>query len=340
MKTTLWLTTFSMFLTAPLGFSKTEVETLRSTVNEQERQIRQLEDENMKLRSLNGQSVKAPVETATASTKPTAAPAASTSTGGSNTIYTVRAGDTLAKIARNTGSSADSLAKLNNIKDAKLLSIGQKLKVPGESKPTAAVANSPAPVAPSAVAGNDTYIIRDGDTFYSIAKKYKTTPESIAAANPGIKASELRTGQLIRLNGKTSASSTAARANKTSETVANRPAASSKPAAAATETPKPVAQSKPAAPTESKPVAEPKPAAANRTSSPAASANNSPASAPAEPVAKTAVHSVTIDGEMTYGEFATKHGTQIERLNELNGLDLTQNTVLAKGSELYVTAQP
>jgi hypothetical protein len=43
---------------------------------------------------------------------------------------------------------------------------------------------------------------------------------------------------------------------------------------------------------------------------------------------------------MTYGEFAAKHGTQIERLNELNGLDLNQNTVLAKGSELYVSAQP
>ena len=49
---------------------------------------------------------------------------------------------------------------------------------------------------------------------------------------------------------------------------------------------------------------------------------------------------VTIDGEMTYGEFAAKHGTDAERLNALNGLDLTTATVLAKGSELYVPAQP
>ena len=43
---------------------------------------------------------------------------------------------------------------------------------------------------------------------------------------------------------------------------------------------------------------------------------------------------------MSYGEFAAKHGTDIERLNSLNGLDLNTTTVLAKGSELYVPAQP
>ena len=43
---------------------------------------------------------------------------------------------------------------------------------------------------------------------------------------------------------------------------------------------------------------------------------------------------------MTYGDFAATHGTDTSRLNDLNGLDLTQTTVLAKGSELYVPAQP
>ena len=37
---------------------------------------------------------------------------------------------------------------------------------------------------------------------------------------------------------------------------------------------------------------------------------------------------------------AATHGTDTSRLNDLNGLDLTQATVLAKGSELYVPAQP
>ena len=58
------------------------------------------------------------------------------------------------------------------------------------------------------------------------------------------------------------------------------------------------------------------------------------------PIPDKKIHPVTIEGEMTYGEFATKHGTNPERLNALNGLDLTNATVLAKGSELYVPAQP
>jgi hypothetical protein len=60
---------------------------------------------------------------------------------------------------------------------------------------------------------------------------------------------------------------------------------------------------------------------------------------PAAPLDKK-LHPVAVDAEMTYGAFATKHGTNTERLNALNGLDLTDATVLAKGSELYVPAQP
>lgn len=52
------------------------------------------------------------------------------------------------------------------------------------------------------------------------------------------------------------------------------------------------------------------------------------------------VSTMMIEGEMSYGAFAAKHGTTPERLNQLNGLDLDARTVLAKGSELYVPAQP
>ena len=317
MKTTLWLTTFSLFLSAPLGFSKTELETLRSTVSEQERQIRQLEDENMKLRSLNGQPVKAPVERA-----PTAsAPAPETASTGSSS-YTVRSGDTLAKISRKTGASASSLAKLNGIKDPTRLSIGQKLKIPGQTE------SAPAKSTASAVAGSETYVIRDGDTFYSVAKKHRVSPESLIDANPSIKPSELRTGQLIRLSSKAAPGLIVSNppVQKTSSETAS---VSKKPAAPVAKASAPVSTPTPA------PAAEPTP---KPSISPAAPA--SPAPAPVASAPKKAVHSVTIDGEMTYGEFATKHGTQIDRLNELNGLDLTQNTVLAKGSELYVSAQP
>lgn len=303
MKTTLWLTTFSMLAASPLGFSKTELETLRSTVAEQERQIRQLEEENMKLRSLNGEKITPPA--AQNAEKPAAA------AGGS---YTVKAGDTLARISRKTGASVNTLSRLNGIKDPTRLKVGQKLKLPGAAVAAAKPAEAPAPTpAPT----GDTYIVRNGDTFYSIAKKNNVSTESLVAANPNIKPAELRTGQLIRLQGKAPAPA-----------VASAPAKKSEPAGIVKNTPAPVADATPA------PAPKPAPAPA-----PSPAPQSSPAPAHTEP-AKTAVHSVVIDSETTYGEFAAKHGTQIERLNELNGLDLNQNTVLAKGSELYVNAQP
>lgn len=297
MKSTLWLTTFSMLAAAPLALANPEVNALRATIAEQERQIRQLEDENMKLRSLQGEKIETPARTAST-------PA---SAGGS---YTIKSGDTLAKISRKTGASVQTLTRLNGIKDPTKLRIGQKLKLPGAPAPAIAK-SSPAPEAKSSA---DTYVVRNGDTFYSIARKHNVATESLVAANPGIKPAELRTGQLIRIHGKAPVSSPAPASTKSepSGIVRNTPApAVSEPA------PQPAAHTPPAP-------------------APSPAAGPSPAPAPA----KTAVKSVTIDGEMTYGEFAAKHGTRIERLNELNGLDLSQNTVLAKGSELYVNAQP
>jgi len=48
------------------------------------------------------------------------------------------------------------------------------------------------------------------------------------------------------------------------------------------------------------------------------------------------IRTVTVTREMTYGQFAQKHGTSSNALNDLNGLKLTKSTPLAKGSELYV----
>ena len=57
-----------------------------------------------------------------------------------------------------------------------------------------------------------------------------------------------------------------------------------------------------------------------------------------EPAKK--IRKVMIEDKVTYEEFAAKHGTTTQRLNDLNGLDVAGTTVLAKGSELYVPAQP
>lgn len=76
---------------------------------------------------------------------------------------------------------------------------------------------------------------------------------------------------------------------------------------------------------------------ATPTSPPLAAAIQEPAKAAPSPENK--IRTVSVGAKMTFGDFASQHGTTPQRLNELNGLDLTYATVLAEGSELYVPAK-
>jgi LysM repeat protein len=69
-----------------------------------------------------------------------------TGTGAYTGTYTVRAGDTLGKIAAKLDTTVAELAKLNDIKDVNVIYTGQKLIVPGDhqsgSRPDDSVTNS------------------------------------------------------------------------------------------------------------------------------------------------------------------------------------------------------
>lgn len=86
-------------------------------------------------------------------------------TSNNNNIYIVKPGDSLYKIANMYGMSVSELKALNNL-SSNLLSIGQQLKV-GES------ANIPA----------DSYIVKSGDSLYSIAKKFNISVDELKRAN-------------------------------------------------------------------------------------------------------------------------------------------------------------
>ena len=64
-----------------------------------------------------------------------------------------------------------------------------------------------------------------------------------------------------------------------------------------------------------------------------------------EPIAQKPVEPLperkrlVIEKEITYGELARELGTTVEMLNKLNKLNLDANTLIAKGSELYVPPQ-
>ena len=80
-------------------------------------------------------------------------------------VYVVKPGDSLYKIANMYGMSVNELKTLNNL-TSNLLSIGQELIV----KESASV---PA----------NTYIVKSGDSLYSIAKRYGITVNELKNAN-------------------------------------------------------------------------------------------------------------------------------------------------------------
>lgn len=114
------------------------------------------------------------------------------SQGGSETVYTVREGDTLSAIAKKYGTTYKKLAKYNGISNPDLISVGQKIKIPAtESKPET--------VTP--VKKETSYTVKSGDTLSAIAKKYGTTVQVLVDLN-GIKDKDIiNVGQVIKLPG-------------------------------------------------------------------------------------------------------------------------------------------
>lgn len=83
--------------------------------------------------------------------------------------YTVKSGDTLYKIATQNNTTVNILKQLNNLTNNNL-SIGQILQLP-----LTEIIEIPTTLT--------TYIIKSGDTLYSIAKKYNTTVDKIKQQN-------------------------------------------------------------------------------------------------------------------------------------------------------------
>ena len=93
-------------------------------------------------------------------------------------LYTVKKGDSLYSIAKNYNTTIDKIKNINNLASNNL-SIGQILKIP-----TPSINNS------------TIYIVKKGDSLYSIAKKYNTTIDNIKKKN-NLTSNLLSVGQKI-----------------------------------------------------------------------------------------------------------------------------------------------
>ena len=100
--------------------------------------------------------------------------------------YTVKSGDSLWSISRKFGITVDELKNANNL-SSNLLSVGQNLIIPGKKLD----------------ATGEEYVVKKGDSLYSIAKKYNTSVDNLKSIN-NIITDSLAIGQIIKLPEKSS----------------------------------------------------------------------------------------------------------------------------------------
>ncbi len=130
-------------------------------------------------------------------------------TQGSN--YKIQSGDTLFGIAQRSGISLQTLCNANNISEKTSLKVGQKLFIPGNSKPSAPaqVASSKdkkqnkqqAKQKPQQVAQSNTknYTVQAGDTMWSIARKHGVDPNNLMKLNKMGKNSTIKPGDKLKI---------------------------------------------------------------------------------------------------------------------------------------------
>ena len=99
--------------------------------------------------------------------------------------YIIRTGDTLFRLASRYGTTVEAIIAINPGLDPNSLQVGRIICIP-----------TIAPPVPSCP-GGFLYVIRAGDTLFSIGQRYNVSVQDLIAANPGIDPNRLRIGQQI-----------------------------------------------------------------------------------------------------------------------------------------------
>ena len=103
--------------------------------------------------------------------------------------YTIRSGDTFFSLAQRFNTTVEAIQRANPNVNPNNLQVGQVICIPsGGTTP---------PPSGSCPAGTQSYTIRSGDTFFSLAQRFNTTVEAIQRANPNVNPNNLQVGQVI-----------------------------------------------------------------------------------------------------------------------------------------------
>ncbi len=97
-----------------------------------------------------------------------------------DTIHIIKSGDTLYSLAKMYQTPVDAIAKANDIKNPENLQIGQRIIIPQLARP-------------------NWYVVRYGDTLYSIARRFFTSVDNILKLNDLPDPDSIFPGEIIRI---------------------------------------------------------------------------------------------------------------------------------------------
>jgi membrane-bound lytic murein transglycosylase D len=120
--------------------------------------------------------------------------------GGKPSIHVVRRGDTLYALAQRLGTDPQTLAQINGLNPSDRLRAGQKLRVSSSEVVTGSPARTTARSGGSVSSDGSrrmTYVVRRGDTLYSIARLLQVTVAELADWNGVSGAHGLKPGQTL-----------------------------------------------------------------------------------------------------------------------------------------------
>lgn len=134
-------------------------------------------------------------------------------------LHVVKGGETFWSIAEDYGISPKALAQANSNVNPNRIYEDMELVIPVEERAPSAAASAPAAAPTSAGPGMLEHKVEDNETYYSIAKRYGVTMESMVAANPQVKPERLRPGMTVRVPMKSDRTPANAAGSQTRESV-------------------------------------------------------------------------------------------------------------------------
>ena len=120
-------------------------------------------------------------------------------------IYTIKPGDNLYNIAKNYGITLEELINFNE-QDTTLLNIGEQLLIP---------------IKDNYASNNITYVVKPGDTLYSIAKRYNMNVDTLMDFN-NLSNNLLKIGDVLFIPSTNNYQTYVVRTNDTLESIANK----------------------------------------------------------------------------------------------------------------------